>query len=284
MIIVIGKSGQLARKLKEFMSKNDVIFLGRNDINLFSKNDILAPKKFSPTKIINASAYTAVDKAETDIDSAFALNYKAVEYLAMFCEQNKVKFIHISTDYVFDGNNSKPYKTTDIPNPINIYGKSKLAGEQAIQRVMLDNFSIIRTSWLYSSYGNNFVKTMIRFMNELEEINVVSDQFGSPTHAKTVVHLITSILYSKNVSRIHNCCDLGVISWYDFASEILNFGIKSGIVKKHVKLNKIKAKDFYTVAKRPKFSVLEVNTSTNKLWSENLEMFFEDIKNKNFNF
>ena len=285
MIIVIGKSGQLAKELKESMSGNDIIFLGRNDINLFNEKDIFSTlKKFNPTKIINASAYTAVDKAETDIDSAFALNYKAVEYLATFCEQNKVKLIHISTDFVFDGNKSKPYKTTDTPNPINIYGKSKLAGEHAIQAVMSDNFSIIRTSWLYSSYGNNFVKTMIKLMNNLDEINVVSDQIGSPTHAKTLVELITTILYSNNTSHIYNCSDLGMISWYDFALQILNFGIKFGIIKKQVKLNKIKSDNFYTAAKRPKYSVLEVNTSTNKLWSENLEMFFEDGINKKFNF
>jgi dTDP-4-dehydrorhamnose reductase len=277
MNIVIGKSGQLAQELKASMPKNDFVFLGRSDINLLNKNDIFNTlSKFNPALIINASAYTAVDNAETDIEAAFAINCKAVEYLAVYCEQNEVKFIHISTDFVFDGNNSRPYTINDIPNPINIYGKSKLAGEEAVQNIMSGNYSIIRTSWLYSSYGNNFVKTMIRLMNERSEIDIISDQLGCPTHTRTLVKLISIIMKLHNANSIYNCSDVGEISWYDFAVEILNLGINYGIIKKGVKLNKIKSNNFITVAKRPKYSVLKVNSYSNTLWSNNLKLFFEE--------
>lgn len=281
MNIVIGKSGQLAQELKTSPLKNKV-FLGRNDINLFNKSDTFnLLDKYNPTAIINASAYTAVDKAESDIEAAYALNSTAVKFLATYCNKNNIKLIHISTDFVFDGNKREPYTVHDEPNPINIYGKSKLAGEMAIRTSMLHNYSIIRTSWLYSSFGNNFVKTMIRLMNELEEIDIISDQVGCPTHVKSLVRLIQKIINSDNNHKIYNCSDVGQISWHDFAVEILRLGINSGIIKEEVKLNKIKSNNFYTVASRPKYSVLETNKYSNTPWQENLKYFFEEARKIN---
>ncbi|HUS03785.1 MAG TPA: dTDP-4-dehydrorhamnose reductase, partial [Chitinophagaceae bacterium] len=203
---------------------------------------------------INCAAYTAVDKAESEKEKAFLINADAAGNLAAICKDHQAQFIHLSTDYVFDGTASSPYKEEDKISPVNVYGASKLRGEEL---VLNHNPSavIIRTSWVYSSFGNNFVKTMLRLMQEKESINVVSDQYGSPTYAADIAEIIMTIVNTEeeDPSRqgIFNFCNEGITTWYDFAKAI----------KKHIKskctVNPIPSSQYPTPAKRPHYSVLD---------------------------
>jgi len=201
-ILVTGKNGQLGRSIQKIVntdtklgnnqSPNEYIFVGRGDIDLSSKSSISHyfgnNDKFDI--IINCAAYTAVDKAEEEQGLANQVNHLAVKQLAEVTNKQKAKLIHVSTDYVFDGESNKPYLETDTPNPINAYSRTKLAGEKVLQTAMPMNALIIRASWLYSEYGNNFVSTMLRLGKEREELSVVSDQMGSPTYATDLAGVI----------------------------------------------------------------------------------------------
>lgn len=210
--------------------------------------------------IINAAAYTAVDRAETEVDLVYAVNQKGPAYLAGACHQKGIPLIHISTDYVFDGEKKTPYVENDIVSPINVYGRSKAEGEKEVINRM-SNHIIVRTSWLYGSHGSNFVKTIIRAAQNNEYLNVVDDQFGSPTYATDLAEALLkiSLQYSKNYSLpwgIYHYCNAGVISWYDFASTIIEMS-KDFIPLKVKKISAIKTKDYQVVAKRPYYSVLD---------------------------
>ena len=198
--------------------------------------------------IINCAAYTAVDRAETDIDLATQVNVNGPKNLA----RTGCKLVHISTDYVFDGTSHTPYKTTDTPNPTSVYGKTKLAGERAILQNN-DNAIIIRTAWLYSPHGNNFVKTMLRLGEQRETINVVCDQIGTPTYAGDLADAIVKILpqINRDTAGIYHYTNLGVCSWYDFATAIMELGGR----KCHV--NAIPTSEYPTAATRPFYSVLD---------------------------
>jgi dTDP-4-dehydrorhamnose reductase len=201
--------------------------------------------------IVNCAAYTAVDKAESEVEKAFLINDSAVENIAKIASKFSCKIIHISTDYVFDGFGNKPYEEGDLTNPISIYGKSKLAGEQHV--IMLPNAMIIRTAWLYSTFGNNFVKTMIRLGKEKKEIKVVFDQIGSPTYAADLAQVIIEILKLNNTGYfkpgIYHFSNEGACSWFDLASEIM---FESAL---NCKVVPIETHDYPTPVKRPAFSV-----------------------------
>src|SRR5690606_38928433 len=202
---------------------------------------------------INCAAYTVVDKAESDKENAYLVNAEAVRYLAEACKTNNTILIHISTDFVFDGAKGTPYTETDLPNPINVYGASKLKGEQYVQEI-LEKYFIIRTSWVYSEHGNNFVKTMLRLANERDEISVVNDQIGSPTYAGDLAKCIIHIIGVKSQEYgLYHFSNLGEISWYEFARNIFNF---KGL---DIALKAIGSSAYPTEAKRPRYSVL--NTS-----------------------
>ena len=219
----------------------------------------LAVKEFIKTHsiktIINCAAYTAVDKAEEQFDLANKINHLAAANFAQIAKENSIKLIHISTDYVFDGTNHKPYIETDIPSPKSVYGKTKLAGEKAIQRINPKSTIIIRTSWVYSSFGNNFVKTMLRLGKVRDELNVVADQIGTPTNAADLAQVILTILpkiKNENVELFHYSNE-GVCSWYDFAKVIFNL---SGL---DIKTHPITTNQYPTLAKRPYYSVMNKN-------------------------
>ncbi|MEO1945639.1 MAG: dTDP-4-dehydrorhamnose reductase, partial [Candidatus Thioglobus sp.] len=187
-ILVTGKNGQLGKSIKQIVSSekqnNDFVFVGRDELD-FSQNDNIV-KYFKDNDfdvIINCAAYTAVDKAESETKLANQINHLAVAQLAQISKTQQTKLIHVSTDYVFDGESDKPYTEADATNPINIYGKTKLAGEQVLKEIMPTDAIIIRTSWVYSEYGNNFVKTMLRLGKQKDGLSVVGDQTGSPTYA-----------------------------------------------------------------------------------------------------
>lgn len=202
---------------------------------------------------INCAAYTAVDKAETDKENAFLVNADAVAILSMVCSQNSTQLIHISTDYVFDGSATQPYKETDTTNPVSVYGQSKLQGEELALKYC-PSAIIIRTSWLYSSFKNNFVKTMLRLMKEKDSINVVNDQFGCPTYAADLALAIMQIIRSnksKENPGIYQFTNAGITNWYEFAVVIKKMTGSNCIV------NPITTEQYPTPAKRPAYSVLD---------------------------
>ena len=254
-ILVTGSNGQLGSELKELAfihSEYKFVFFSREYLPVNDKSAIEKVfLKHQPAYLINCATYTAVDKAESEIEQANEINGTAIGTLAAMCKQNKTKFIHISTDYVFNGNASSPLKETDKVDPVNAYGASKLLGEQ----LALDHNPesiIIRTSWVYSFYGKNFVKTMIRLMKERENIGVVSDQIGSPTYAADLAEAIIKIIGSgKWEAGIYNFSNEGNISWFDFANEI------KSLIGSSCTINPLTTEQFPTPAKRPRYSVLD---------------------------
>jgi dTDP-4-dehydrorhamnose reductase len=271
-ILITGSNGQVGSELKE-LSNNysyNFFFADRTNIDITNKEDI---KNFCQTNnintIINCAAYTAVDKAESEQALADAVNHLAVKNLAQIAKEQSIKLIHISTDYVFDGKNFKPYSEDDVTNPQGVYGKTKLDGENAMLEINPANAIIIRTSRVYSFYGNNFVKTMLRLGKEKKELGVIFDQVGTPTYARDLAKTILQIVGSRmqdlgdssdaqnpkskiqnpNV-QIYHYSNEGVLSWYDFAKEIMR------MAKLDCKINLIETTEYPTPAKRPHYSLL----------------------------
>ena len=254
-ILVTGANGQLGSELSVLSSKYpqyEWIFADRTQITL-DNLDLLQVQlnNINPDIIFNCGAYTAVDRAEAEKDLAFTVNHLAVELIAKYTLQNKRKLIHISTDYVFDGSSSRALDEKAQTNPINVYGESKRAGEIACLKENPSSV-IIRTSWVYSKFGNNFVKTMQRLMQERESINVVNDQVGSPTYAANLAQAMIIILESPDwIPGIYNYSNEGEISWYDFALAIKELGGYS------CNVDGIPSASYPTPAKRPEFSLLD---------------------------
>jgi len=282
-ILVTGAEGQLGSEIRELSSKSKYSFefIDRSELDL-TKLESIIPflESSSPDFMINCAAYTAVDKAEDESEIAQLINAKAPEVMASYCKKNSRRLIHISTDYVFDGNFNKPIIEEDIPNPQSVYGKTKLDGEKAINQ-LLDNAYIIRTAWVYSSFGNNFVKTMLRLGKEKNEINVVSDQVGSPTYARNLAEAILSIIKEINTDNdlpgVYHFSNGGVCSWYEFASEIMR---QAGL---SCKVNPISTSEFPTKAKRPAYSVLDKTKIKrhfklkSKSWSKSLNECLSEL-------
>jgi len=254
VILVTGSNGQLGKELQQLAAvypQYSFVFASREDLKLHHyglvENFFIATK---PQYCINCAAYTAVDKAESEQDMAMLVNGEAVGNLAAICKKYQTKFIHISTDYVFDGESETPYKEDDATGPINTYGKSKLLGEQLCMKEDADAI-IIRTSWVYSSFGHNFVKTMMRLMNERNEINVVADQIGSPTYAADLAKAILDIISSgKWEAGTYHYSNEGKISWYQFALAIKEITGSKAIV------HPIETSQYPTPARRPHYSLL----------------------------
>ncbi|MGN6165122.1 MAG: dTDP-4-dehydrorhamnose reductase [Flavisolibacter sp.] len=280
-IIVTGSNGQLGSELRDLTihyPEVDFVFLNRNELSIADRAALETVFEFHrPNYFINCAAYTAVDKAEEEKELAFEINGTAVGSIAALCSQNNCRLIHISTDYVFNGLANKPLKESDEVNPVNAYGESKLSGEQLALKNNPDSI-IIRTSWVYSSYGKNFVKTMMRLMNEKESIGVVSDQIGSPTYAADLAEAILKIIGSgKWVPGIYNYSNEGVISWFDFAVEIKK------LINASCTVNPITTAQFPTSAKRPAYSVLDktkIRSTFNielKDWKESLKVCVDKL-------
>ena len=299
-ILVTGKNGQLGKSIHKIvnsevetynsLNSHSFIFVGREELDLNSESNIShyfdSSDKFDI--IINCAAYTAVDKAEEEQDQANQVNHLAVKQLAQIAKNQQAKLIHISTDYVFDGASDNPYTETDETNPINVYGKTKLAGEKALQETMPTDAIIIRTSWVYSEYGNNFVKTMLRLGQERDELSVVSDQIGSPTYATDLANAILDTVQNKafkevgQETQVYHYSNAGKISWYEFAKEIFE------LTDIQCSVSPIITEQYPTLAKRAKNTTL--NTSKIKLhfgiescdWKISLNKFFK-FKRENVN-
>jgi dTDP-4-dehydrorhamnose reductase len=267
-ILVTGKNGQLGRSIQKTVnadtkignnhSPNEYIFAGREDLDLSSESSIshyFGKNKFDI--IINCAAYTQVDRAEQEAELANQINHLAVKQLASIASNQRAKLLHISTDYVFNGESGKPYTETDTPNPINVYGRTKLAGEKALQALMPMNALIIRTSWVYSEYGNNFVNTMLRLGKERDELNIVSDQMGSPTYAADLAGVILEIIRHNKfrdvaqTTQIYNYSNEGEISWHEFAKEIFK------LAEIDCKVSPITTQQYPTHAKRPRNTIMK---------------------------
>ncbi|GAW96970.1 MULTISPECIES: dTDP-4-dehydrorhamnose reductase [Colwellia] len=286
-VIIIGKSGQLANELvAELPVGIDVLSLGRNDVDI-TLYDNLSTRvhQFQPNVIINASAYTAVDKAESDSDAAYAINETAVAVIAKVAKEHNCRFLHVSTDFVFDGDSNQAYDVFSQTNPTSVYGASKLAGELAIKNTYPMNSAIIRTSWVYSTFGNNFVKTMLRLMKEKEQLGVVGDQIGCPTSAKGLAQFLWLLASQGEIKQVYHWSDAGVASWYDFAVAIQELGLKHGLLDKKIPISAIASSSYPTPAKRPKFSLL--NSSESALlskpvhWREQLDLCLIKLSSEN---
>jgi dTDP-4-dehydrorhamnose reductase len=287
-ILVTGSNGQLGSEIKDleanftnfnffFMDLPELDICNSSQLNIFVNDNNI-------NTVINCAAYTAVDKAEEDAEIAEQVNSIGVSNLVNALETVNGKLIHISTDYVFNGDHFLPYKDSDPVSPIGVYGETKRAGELAVINSDIDSV-VIRTSWLYSSYGNNFVKTMLRLGNEKENLGVIFDQVGTPTYARDLARTCLEILCgesSVNISKngnLYHYSNEGVTSWYDFAIAIMELG------NVNCKVNPIQTKDYTTLAKRPQYSVL--NKSKIKAdfkieipyWRDSLKDCIEKIKN-----
>jgi dTDP-4-dehydrorhamnose reductase len=285
-ILVTGSKGQVGSELQAL--KNDYnynfFFTDRNSLDITNKKDIENfIQENSINIIINAAAYTAVDKAEEDIENADRVNHLATKYLAEIAKEKNIKLIHISTDYVFNGENFKPYTEDDTTNPNGVYGTTKLAGEDAMKTINPKDSIIIRTSWVYSSYGANFVKTMLRLGKERDSLGVIYDQVGTPTYSRDLAKAILDIIPNiKNEKvAIYNYSNEGVLSWYDFAKEIMK------MAKIDCQINPIETKEYPTPAKRPHYSLLnkakikkEFNI-TIPYWKDSLEKCLKTLGERN---
>lgn len=264
-ILVTGSNGQLGRELQKISTQYPAYqFLFTTKENLPIDNFSIVKNYFEAQQIdycINCAAYTAVDKAESESEKAYLINADATGNLAKVCAQHQAKLIHISTDYVFDGTSSTPYKEEDAIAPINVYGASKLKGEELAFNNNPSSL-IIRTSWVYSAFGNNFVKTMVRLLKEKESISVVNDQYGCPTYAADLAAVIMKIIdHSKLtwIAGIINYCNDGITNWYEFAVTIKEF-MKSNCI-----INAVPSSEYKTLAARPQFSVLDTEKIRNLL-------------------
>jgi dTDP-4-dehydrorhamnose reductase len=210
-VAVIGKNGQLAWELSRSQPAGwQVAIWGSADLNVADTQAVTAKlQEFQPQVIINCAAYTAVDKAESDAINAYAINEKGARNLALSCQALNARLLHVSTDFVFDGRKSAPYDSNDVPNPLGVYGASKLAGEQVLRHILPDSSVVVRTSWVYSSHGNNFVKTILRLLREKPLLNVVTDQVGSPTWAKNLASWLWTVADRPAVNGLYHWSDAG---------------------------------------------------------------------------
>ena len=282
-ILVTGANGQLGQCLQKISSQFEefeFIFTDSETLDITNKeevNDFFWQN--APDFCINAAAYTAVDLAETEVEKAFLVNADGAENLAEACAENNAQFIHVSTDYVFDGENNLAYTEEDFTNPLGVYGASKLAGDELALEVNPCSV-ILRTSWVYSEFGKNFVKTMLNLFATKEELNIVADQFGQPTNANDLAEAIMKIIKSEKITPgIFNFSNLGRISWFDFAEKIAELS------EAKIKLNAIETSQYPTPAKRPKNSVLDLDKISKtyaiqlKSWEESLEDCVQILQN-----
>lgn len=281
-ILVPGSNGQLGKELKKIalsFPQFEFIFLSREDMPVHHFELVRNTFKiYQPQYMINCAAYTAVDRAEQEKDLAMQVNGEAVGVMAAICHQNDCRFLHVSSDYVFDGKATIPYKETDPVNPQSVYGASKLEGEKQALKLNPDCI-IIRTSWVYSEYGRNFVKTMMGLMSEKEEISVVNDQFGSPTYAADIAEIIMQIISSGRWKPgVYHYSNDAIISWYDFAVAIKE------LTGSNCKVNPISTSQYPTPAKRPAWSVFDKSKIektfgiTIKDWKHSLDSCISRLK------
>lgn len=256
-VLVVGSNGQLGWELQRTCPDNvELSAKDYPDIDITDEKGLtLIMDRKVPDWIINSAAYTNVDGAESDSETAYAVNCLGAENLARQALRINARLVHISTDFVFNGKSSRPYNPLDTPDPCSVYGKTKLQGEQAVLNILPNDAMIIRTAWLYASHGNNFVHTMLRLMREKPELAVIDDQIGSPTWANGLAAAVW-VAINKELRGIFHWTDAGVASWYDFAVAIQEEAVSAGILSRKIPIRPIPTEEYPTPAKRPAFSVL----------------------------
>jgi dTDP-4-dehydrorhamnose reductase len=271
-ILLTGARGQLGKTFSakfstsELQQKFELVQVGINELNLSDTNSVTAClSSYNPSVIINCGAYTSVDLAEGEKEEAMKVNASAVASIAKWANENQSRMLQISTDFVFDGKKTAPYSPTDIASPLSVYGETKLLGEKGIFEFLPKSGIIIRTSWLYSENGKNFVKKMLDLMSKKDELGIVSDQVGSPTSTHSLVEVLFAIINRPDTKGIYHWCDGASVSWFEFAIEIQKLAMECGLLRKEVPINPIKTSDFPTKARRPSYSVLEREATILKL-------------------
>lgn len=286
-VLITGGNGQLGWELQRCVPEGAEVFafssaaLDITDENLVQKT--IAEVK--PEVIINGAAYTAVDKAEQEKERAYLVNSHGVANLAGCASQHKIRVVHVSTDFVFNGRSSTPYLPDDRTDPLGVYGASKREGEQKLVGIMAEQkLTIVRTAWVYSSHGMNFVKTMLRLMGEKEKLGVVADQIGSPTWAWGLARAIWQII-EKDISGLYHWTDAGVASWYDFAVAIQEEALAIGLLARGIPIAPLRTEEYPTPAARPAYSVLDKSRLWKKInatpthWRASLREMLREVNN-----
>lgn len=280
VVLVTGANGQLGQAIQSIAGNFpaiDFVFCSSSELNITDKSNCETIfEKYKPQFCINAAAYTAVDKAESEPEKAYAINVTGAQNLAAVCKLNNTTLLHVSTDFVFDGLATQPYSEEAIPNPTGVYGVTKLQGEQAIESTW-EKYFIIRTSWVYSQFANNFMKTMLRLASERDSLSVVSDQIGTPTNALDLAECILNIitfdfrLSTFDCYGIYNFSNEGQCSWYDFAKEIFK------VYNISINLQPIPTTAYPTPAKRPAYSVLD-KSKIKQVFSVEIKSWQDSLK------
>ena len=261
-VLVTGATGQLGRSLaKTALNEAQLLSVSHKDLDVADSDAVLEfVQSHAPEVIINAAAHTAVDRAESEPELAQRVNADGPRHLAAAARAVGARLIHISTDFVFDGNASVPYRPEAATAPLSVYGRTKLAGERAVLEALPEASVIVRTAWVYAAAGNNFVRTMLRIMNANGAVRVVADQVGTPTAAVSLAETLWKIVMKPEISGIHPWTDAGVASWYDFAVAIAEEGAALNLVPPTVTVTPIATAEYPTPARRPAYSVLDKST------------------------
>lgn len=283
--MIVGATGQLARALQRVPPRGvQAVALSRAEYDLADSPGLYRHLDVhTPKVLINATAYTAVDQAESDRQGAFAANAEAVAVMAETCEQRSIKFVHVSTDFVFDGSAGRPYRPADATHPLGVYGLSKLEGERRIAARPGLDWRVIRTAWVYSAAGRNFVLTMLRLFRERAVVNVVADQVGAPTSADSLAACVWAAALTAGESGILHFTDAGVASWYDFAVAIYEEARALGLIQQDVAIMPIATEQYPTPARRPTYSVLDTRVTLEQLglqpvhWRTNLRKVLKEL-------
>jgi dTDP-4-dehydrorhamnose reductase len=284
-VLITGASGQLGRELRRAAPPGVAVdAVDRAELDITAAGAAQAIVTRAPAVVINAAAYTAVDGAESDAARAHAVNAGGAEAVARAARALGARLIHVSTDFVFDGTASRPYPPDAPAAPLGVYGASKHAGEVRVRECGGDNSVIVRTAWVYSAFGANFVKTMLRLMRERDSLGVVSDQVGTPTWARGLSAALWELAARPDIRGVLHWTDLGVASWYDFALAIQELALARGMLARAVPVNPIRTVDYPTPAKRPAFSVLDTSRALAELrcdrlhWRAALARMLDDLQ------
>jgi dTDP-4-dehydrorhamnose reductase len=287
-LLVTGANGQLGWELQRTRPAGwQIIPLNRAELDIADSAAVAAVfRKHRPDLVINAAAYTAVDKAESEKELVFKVNADGAANIAKAAEGVQARLIHISTDFVFDGTKAMPYLPGDRTNPVSTYGASKLQGEQSVLAATRNKALILRTGWVYSAHGSNFVKTMLKLMAEKDAISVIADQVGTPTWARDLAKALYRLADIPNLQGVYHWSDAGVASWYDFAVAIQDEAQQLGILQNCIPVKPIRTRDYPTPAKRPVFSILDKTATWETLgytashWRRALRKMLEEISDE----
>ena len=285
-VLITGSKGQLGQTLQLNQPQHTITAVDVDQLDITNQQAVIDfCAQLNPDVIINAAAYTAVDQAEKDYDLAYAVNCTGVKNLALGARKVGARVIHVSTDYVFAGDAHQPYLTSDLTDPQGAYGKTKLAGEEALFEVLGDQAVVVRTAWVYSIFATNFVKTMLRLMADRPELGIIADQIGSPTSTTDLAKCLWQMAEQSEISGLYHFTNSGVASWYDFAVAIRSQGEKLGLLNSDAaKIKAIASEDYPTPAPRPFYSVLNKKSTEQVLgwqaphWQESLGKVLQDLK------